>query len=219
LKLGATKTNASQTARQFGIYMKGFVYPNFSTLPVSLEYFTAVPDTKMSNVFINWATSVEKNASHFVIEKSTDGRNYAPAGIVFATGNSSDLTRYSFTDNNIDASAKLIYYRLRSVDYDATSELSQVRTIRFGTEINKETRIATYPNPFTSELRVTVPAGWYGKAINFEIYNSNGQALVRKAVSSASQTETFPAAQFAPGVYILKATCHGEFAQQKLIKQ
>jgi hypothetical protein len=219
LKLGATKTNTTQTVRQFGIYMKGFVYPNLSTLPVKLEYFTAVPDMNMSNVLINWASSAEKNVSHFVIEKSTDGKNYAQAGVVFATGNSSNFIKYTFTDNNIDATARLIYYRLRSVDNDATSELSQVRTIRLGGEATKGINITSYPNPFTSEFRVTVPAGWYGKAISFEILNSNGQAVVKRTLNAASQTETFAAGRLAPGLYILKATCNGEVAQQKMIKQ
>jgi hypothetical protein len=218
LKLGATKTNSAQTVRQFGIYMKGFVYPNFSTLPVSLEYFTAAPDMDMKAVLLNWASSVEKNVSHFVVEKSTDGKNYSQAGIVFAIGNSSNLVKYSLTDKNIDRTATLIYYRLRSVDNDGTSELSQVRTIRFNTDANKGIHITTYPNPVSSELRITLPAAWYGKAVNIELYTSNGLTQVKKSIGSASQTESLQASQLAPGIYIVKVTCQGTFAQQKIVK-
>jgi hypothetical protein len=220
LKLGITKTNIGQASRQFGIYMAGFVYPNLALLPIDLEYFTAIPDMNLTSVQLNWATSMEKNVSHFSIEKSTDGRNYSEAGIVFAAGNSSNLIKYSFTDNNIDASnATVIYYRLRSIDYDGSSELSQVRSIRLSKENAKGVSILAYPNPVTSELRVTIPASWQGKKVTYEVFNNNGQAVIKNAVGSSSQTEALAVSSLAPGFYIVKTTCNGETAQQKVIKR
>ncbi len=220
LKVGITKTNSGQASRQFGIYMAGFVYPNLALLPVDFEYFTAIPDMNLTSVQLNWATSMEKNASHFSIEKSTDGRNYSEAGVVFAAGNSSNLIRYSFTDNNISASnATVIYYRLRSIDYDGSSELSQVRSIRLSKENGKGISILAYPNPVTSELQVTIPASWNGKKVNYQVYNNNGQAVIKKLGVMASQTETLSVQTLTPGIYIIKASCNGEIAHQKVIKR
>lgn len=220
LKLGITKTNNGVASRQFGIYMAGFVYPNLALLPIDLEYFTAIPDMNLTSVQLNWATSMEKNVSHFSIEKSTDGRNYSEAGIVFAAGNSSNLIKYSFTDNNINANnATVIYYRLRSVDIDGRSELSTIRSIRLGTKGGRGMSILAYPNPVTNELRVTIPSDWQGKKVSYELYNNNGQVVVKNIEMTSSQTQALNVNSLAPGFYIAKVTCDGEVAQQKIIKQ
>jgi hypothetical protein len=219
LKLGITKTTNGQASRQFGIYMAGFVYPNLALLPVDLEYFTAIPDMNLSSVQLNWATSMEKNVSHFSIEKSTDGKSFSEAGIVFAAGNSSNLIKYSFTDNNISTSnATVIYYRLRSIDYDGSSELSQIRSIRLSKESGKGLSILTYPNPVTSELRVTIPSSWQGKKVNYEVYNNAGQVVITKMGVIASQTENLSVQALTPGIYIVKVACNGEVAHQKVVK-
>ena len=44
-------------------------------------------------------TATEINVSHFVIEKSTDGSNFSDAGILFATGNTTEEMKYAFSDN------------------------------------------------------------------------------------------------------------------------
>jgi len=220
LKLGITKTTSGQTSRQFGIYMKGFVYPNLSLLPVNLEYFTATPDINLTSVELNWATSSEKNVSHFSIEKSIDGKSYNEAGTVFAAGNTSSLIKYAFIDKNIDASkATVIYYRLRSIDSDGSSELSQVRSIRLSKESEKRIQVITYPNPVTSELRVTIPISWQGKKVNYELYNNNGQPVLKKMGVMASQTETLSVQTLTPGIYIVKVVCNSEIAHQKIIKR
>lgn len=220
LKLGITKTNNGQVSRQFGIYMAGFVYPNLALLPVNLEYFTAIPDMNLTSVQLNWATSSEKNVSHFSIERSVDGKNYNEIGIVFAAGNTSNLIKYAFTDNNIDASrTTVIYYRLRSIDNDRSSELSQVRSIRLSKESERKISILTYPNPVTSELRVTIPASWQGKKVSYEVYNNNGQTLMKNTENIASQTKALNVQTLIPGIYIVKASCNGEIAQQKVIKR
>jgi hypothetical protein len=44
--------------------MKGFVYPVLSTLPVKMEYFTAIPNSDFTRAELKWATSVEKNTNY-----------------------------------------------------------------------------------------------------------------------------------------------------------
>jgi hypothetical protein len=88
---------------------------------------------KLNNnrIDLKWATASEKNVSHFVIEKSIDGKDYSEAGIVFAYGNTSETMNYPFIDKNINADqAGAIYYRLKAVANDGKIEVSQVATIR-----------------------------------------------------------------------------------------
>jgi len=217
-KVGTFTLLPTNTARQFSMYMKGFTYPAQSTLPVELISFSAI--LNLNKVDIKWVTASERNVSHFVVEKSVDGKNYTQAGIVFAYGNTSEKESYSFTDNTINtANAGVTYYRLRSIDIDQKSQLSETRLIRIGKQTESVLSIATYPNPAANDLRVTIPNNWQGKKVSYEVFNNNSQAVVRTVTASGSQTETLNISSLAPGFYIVKAVCNGEMAQQKIIKQ
>jgi len=199
----------------------GLVTINFSavgSLPVTLVSFSAGLNSA-NEVDIKWTTSWEKNVSHFSIEKSTDGQNYSQAGLVFATGNSSDLVNYSFTDKKIDANKSTIYYRLRSVDIDGSYELSAIRTVSLGSQNRPGVAVSTYPNPVNSQLKITLPSNWQRKQVTFQVVNHSGQVVKRSISGNASQTETLDVNYLAPGIYILSAICNGETAIQKIIKK
>jgi hypothetical protein len=187
-----------------------------SSLPVKLESFTAVAKDK--NVILNWAVSQEINVSHYVIEKSYDGSNFNDAGIVFAISNSTQKINYTFSDNIAAVKQGVIYYRLRSIDNDGKSELSEVRLIRIGNKSDMVNMIV-YPNPVNTELRVTVPTRWQSNVVLFEIFNQIGQRVKSITINSASQTETIAVNDLFKGFYIIKATCGEETDQQKIIKQ
>jgi hypothetical protein len=66
---------------------------------------------------------------------------------------------------------------------------------------------------------VTIPTNWQGKKVSYELLNCNGQTMLRNITSTGSQTESMNVNTIAPGFYIIKVTCNGETAQQKIIKR
>jgi hypothetical protein len=220
VKYGAKISSALGTDdRQFSLYMKGFQYPNQQILlPVKLESFTALLNSSNNKVDLKWVTSSEKNTSHFVVEKSADGVNFNDAGTVFAYGNTSEKMNYSFTDNSVTG-ANVLYYRLRIVDADGRLDYSATRIIRTSKQNTNAVTILTYPNPVTSELRVTIPSSWQGKQVSYEIVNGTAQALKRINTGSSSQTETIDLSKLSPGFYVVTVSCGTEIAQQKIIKK
>ena len=80
-------------------------------------------------VVVSWSTSVEKDASHFVVQRSTDGVEFTDAGIIFTEGNYSEKRSYSFKDPISTAGKKVLYYRLKMVDLDGRYELSQIKQV------------------------------------------------------------------------------------------
>jgi len=116
----ATGSSSSSSAdRMYSFWFKSFNYniPVQVTLPVKLVSFSATLNDGQAD--LKWATSSEKNVSHFSVEKSFDGQNFSQAGLVFAAGNSAAIVNYTFADKNINTSQKgIIYYRLRSIDID-----------------------------------------------------------------------------------------------------
>lgn len=217
---GSTGSSSSSVAdRMYSFWFRGFDYnaPVQSTLPVKLASFSAALNN--SKVELKWVTSMEKNVSHFEVERSYDGINYSSIGIVFAYGNSDENKNYVFNDNTVNTNrAGAAYYRLRSVDIDTKSELSQVRMIHFG-KAASTLSVMTYPNPATDKVSITVPASWQGKNVQYEIFNQSGQVMINRVSGSASQTESVDISRLAKGYYIIRVTSNGETVQQKLLKQ
>ena len=188
-------------------------------LPVKLMSFSAMLINNTNKVDLNWVTASEMNASHFVIERSTDGNTFSDAGMVFAFGNTTEQKSYKYSDNIGSLNTAIIYYRLRQVDIDGKVEYSATRIIRIGKQTENTLTILTYPNPVTSELRITIPNNWQGKKVTYELVNANGHVSGKSQVGSSSQTEILNVSTLSPGLYIVKASCEDQLAQQKIVKQ
>jgi hypothetical protein len=85
-------------------------------------------------VMLSWSTVSESNNSMFVVEKSTDGQEFTPAGTVRGSGNSNAIKKYTFLD--AQATSTKIYYRLKQVDFDGSFNHSEVLTINKKIETN-----------------------------------------------------------------------------------
>ena len=188
-----------------------------TSLPVTLVFFNAMLGNN-NRVNLSWVTATEENVSHFVVEKSVNGQEFNDAGIVFATGNSTEKVSYAFADNIGNAQDRVLYYRLRSVDVDGKTQLSETRIIRLTKDAGPAISILAYPNPVTTDLRVTIPANWQNRKVVYEVYGLNGALALKKENGSASQTESLNVSNVAPGVYMIRVSCDGVTAQQKIVK-
>jgi len=88
-------------------------------LPVELLYFDATAYPKYN--MLTWATASEKDASHFIIERSVDAENWIKVGEKAAAGNSSELQNYSYQD--VITESAIHYYRLIQYDIDGAYEI------------------------------------------------------------------------------------------------
>jgi len=216
---GTTTGSASSTRRMYSVWFKNFTYAvPMSTLPVKLTSFTATLN-KNNKVDLKWITASEMNVSHFIIEKSTDGINYHDAAMVFAYGNTTSDKNYSYADNLGNMQDGVVYYRLRSEDVDGKTQTSETRIIKLSSKSMTTASIMTYPNPVSSELRITIPADWQSKKVSYEIYTLGGKLVNKLEKTSSSQTESVNMSSLGSGMYIVRAICNGEMAQQKIIKQ
>ena len=168
-------------------------------------------------VMLNWATTQERNVSHFVIEKSNNGVDYSEAALIFSEGNSKILKSYTHKDP-LSGNNPVLYYRLRIVDLAGTESYSQVRMIRTSTRVKGQLELMTYPNPVASELRITIPESWQNKQVTFELYNGMGRLLKQVSNKNASQTEVFNMRTATNGTYLIKAYTTNESIIQRVVK-
>lgn len=200
-------------------WFREFSLEPMSTLPVKLTSFSAMLNNSSKKVDLTWSTATEINASHFVIEKSTDRENFTDAATVFAFGNTTSQKSYAISDNISSNTAPVIYYRLRSVDLDGKTTVSEIRMIRIGKANETGLSVITYPNPVTDEVRITIPATWQNKKVTYEVFSASGQPVKMVNSNNSSQTETVNVKMLAPGFYMVRVTCEGQTAQQKIVKQ
>jgi hypothetical protein len=204
--------------RQYSLWFKSFTFttPVIKTLPVTLTSFTAQLNSA-DKADLNWTTTSEVNANHFSVQRSSDAVNFEDVAIVFTQeGNSAALRRYNYPDNISAVQADMIYYRLKMVDMDGSFSYSSVEVIRVAKEGNN--KVITFPNPATSELRITIPGSWQNKAVSYSIYNMNGSLVRTKINSNAGQTETLNVSDVPVGTYIIKTTGGDNSSAQKFIK-
>jgi len=217
-----TSTTKSTTsgARYNSIWFKTFSYTaaKVNTLPVMFASFTAQLNNSNNKALLNWATNSELNASHFVVQRSTDGNNYDDVATVFSQeGNSNSLRQYSYSDDISNVNSLLVYYRLKVVNIDGVYQYTDVDLIRLSKQ-DEQSSILVYPNPAQSQLRITIPDSWQGKSISYNVYNVHGSLLKQKTTINSGQTELLNISDLPVGIYIIKAANGNQTSVQRIVK-
>ena len=95
-------------------------------LPVELVSFSATSNGRL--IHLDWVTASEFNNDYFEVLKSTDGQQWETLARVAGAGTTTLSNSYSYQDNSIQ-DAQIVYYRLRQVDFDGTSALSDIQAV------------------------------------------------------------------------------------------
>jgi type IX secretion system substrate protein len=187
------------------------------SLPLVMTSFIATVNDKQ--VQLTWVTGMEKKLSKFIVERSINGRDYTEAGIVQATGTSGVKQTYTFTDP-VGSSSKstILYYRLQMIDETNRHQNSEVRIIRIE-DVNSGLKLMVYPNPASEEVKITIPASWQERQVNYAVYNTNGLMVKYVNDKAAGQTEVVNLKDLVSGIYVVKASSGTETATQRIVKR
>ena len=131
-------------------------------LPIELISFQG--KASKSGIMLNWSTASELNNEKYIIEHTSEGKNFEPIGVVQGSGTTLTQQKYTFIHEN--ASSGINYYRLKQVDFDGKFTFSPIISINFNK--NKKTISPIYPNPS--------PSGWV-----FIDYASDHQGTIQIA--------------------------------------
>lgn len=212
--------SGSQASNGAGIRLNSVWFRQFNLapptiLPVTLTEFNAT--LKNKDVSLNWTAHEDNTCSYYAVQRSTDGKNYSDIAMVFVN-TASNTNTYTVKDANVSSSTGIVYYRLHMFDNAKEGGLySPTRIVKLGKEAGA-IELTTYPNPVTDQVRVTLPSAWQGKPVMLQLYSANGVLMQSTQISNASQTETMQMGKAVKGFYVVKATCNGEVAQQRIVK-
>ncbi len=176
-----------------------------ATLPLTILSFVA--QKKDNNAFLNWHAVEQINVSHINIQRSTDGTNFISIGTV---GTKVDGD-YIFTDFNLPTDVTKIYYRLESVDKDATKTYSQVVSIVLDAKLMT---INIYPNPVKNVLQLQLNA-IKAETVTIQIADVQGKVLQQfsKNLVLGNNNISVATNSFTKGTYLL--IVKGERINQK----
>ncbi|MBK7114100.1 MAG: hypothetical protein IPH60_16880 [Flavobacteriales bacterium] len=91
-------SNYSQSGLSFTLSWQLTNGAELDCLLLPVEFIALEADLMDEHVEVTWSTASESNASHYIVERSTDAFDYFPIGRVEAMGNTSSETHYSFLD-------------------------------------------------------------------------------------------------------------------------
>lgn len=215
--IGAKSSGGTSTAgeRLNSLWFKQFNLAPPTTLPVKMTGFQAILENK--NVKLKWTTATEENFSHYVIERSTDGKNYSQVATVFANGNTSQTSTYNYQDSYVSSSTGVIYYRLRLVEMSKESSYSEVKVIRLSKD-KGALELTAFPNPARDVVKLTMPNTWQNKKVVVEVFSGNGMRVKQIHFANSSQTENINLSDLSNGIYVVKASSDGQILEQRIIK-
>ncbi len=163
-----------------------------TVVPVRLLAFDYSIEDKKVNLF--WKTESEQNSSHFIVEKSTDGRNYLAIGRVNAAGTGTSSKSYSLQDNS---PGYINQYRLKQVDVDGRFEYSKVLFVK----VDVANLISIVENPVQNILKVRIHSE-NNLVKRILLYDFNGRVI--KAFKANAGLQSFDVAELASGKYLLQ---------------
>ncbi len=207
-------TNGAATAYSTvgSAYYSDFSIPGFSEfwlngnltaspLPVELTGFSAncIEDQKVE---LTWATASEHNSSHFVVERTIDGKVWSQLATVQSAGNSNSLLTYSIIDQ--ERSIETVYYRLIQADFDGQMKVYDPITINCG-DLSNLNSIRTYPNPSNSDFYVEINSNQEIEGAILKMLDSHGSIMksmdikINKGLTLINLENN----TFAPGLYYI----------------
>jgi hypothetical protein len=193
----------------FFINWDGWSQTNVSYIVVHYSYITPVELTSFEattvnrKVTLNWQTATELNNSGFEIQRSKNGNEYINVGFVPGKGTSTELNKYTFIDKELETST--YYYRLRQIDFDGTSELSNTIEV----EINIPDAFVlnqNYPNPFnpSTKINYVIPEESFVTIKVFDALGREVTTLVNKLKQAGKYEIDFSANNLPTGIYIYR---------------
>lgn len=194
------------TTDHYPVFTRFTFSPLAAPLPVEFGSFNvSKAGTKAK---ISWTTVQELNSSYFVVERSTDSRNWKPLQQVAAAGNSSSVINYEYMDPNPAKGRN--YYRIREVDANNLVKTTDIKALDF--VLVKA--ISFFPNPVVNQL--IIQSGGV-QIYSIRVVDSKGQVLIQNNVNQTNAQINLK--QLKAGMYILQVFTNEGIVNEKIIKQ
>lgn len=181
-------------------------------LPVELTGFDATLDER--SVRLHWQAASGAEDTRFEVQRRV-GQKSAWVRIGSVQGRTETRRRYQFVDRDLPYQATRIAYRLRQVDVDGSTRLSEPVTVK--RRLKEVKLLGTYPNPARSRatIQYALPRT---QDVMLRLYDMLGRQ-VRSIVSARQEGRhktSLDVSGLPTGTYLLRLETGDEIRTQKL---
>lgn len=208
----APETYVFPTSTYSNCVLGSSVQISCGSLPIELSHFSGRIDNKVN--VLEWTTATESNSRSFVIERSVTGRSaWTKVGEVVAAGQSNEALQYRMID---ERPLPLAYYRLRSIDQNGLSELSNTVIL----ERKGEGTVSVYPVPASETIQLDYHSNTVGTSL-LTITDVMGRVVHQSTLNTTEglNTKTLAIGDFSAGVYFLTLEQNEERMTSKIVKE
>ncbi|UYZ58082.1 T9SS type A sorting domain-containing protein [Hymenobacter latericus] len=184
-------------------------------LPVELVAFKA-ERLGAAEVRCVWQTASEKNNRRFVVERSTDGRQFEAVGAVAGAGNSTVVRSYQYLD--AAALPVLSYYRLRQEDADGTTAYSPVVVVEACKRCAGGATLTAVPNPTNGRFELFANAE-LGAPAQVSVYSVVGSKVQQVQWAAGAARASLDLGQQPAGVYLVQVALPTGVQTVRVLKQ
>ncbi|PTX18795.1 putative secreted protein (Por secretion system target) [Pontibacter mucosus] len=160
-------------------------------LPVELAYFRA--SASKEHVTLRWQTASEDQNSHFVVERSHDGKLFEGIGMVAGKGTTIVTTNYTYLD--LVPLPGTSYYRLKQVDEDETYTYSNIAAVT--RSVTQE--VAVFPTITSHKLEISSGSG----VRQVMVVDAMGRSHLEEQLQSAITKYSLDVSRLERGTYVL----------------
>lgn len=153
-----------------------------SPLPIELLYFK-VQESSLTGILLNWVTTLEKNFSHFEIQRAGTDLHFQSIARLDGKGGRDINTAYQFLDTHPLRGKN--YYRLKSIDRDESFEYSEVIYSNW----NFEKPAVAYPNPIVGNSFTLEYNADGDMPSRLQILDTHGNLIMSGMVKGATEIE------------------------------
>jgi hypothetical protein len=186
---------------------------NTNPLPVELVEFNG--ECKGDKKEIAWKTASETNNDHFTLESSIDGLTWNQITTIRGAGNSNAQISYRFEHNSTE---NIMYYRISQTDFNGQSETFDPIVVKC--ESNNEQKVIVFPNPFNSDINISL-AEFNGEKVIVYIHDAYGKIVFSSEIFSAgfgNHSSSIDLSNLPAGIYFMEMRSANHTESVKIIK-
>ncbi|RYF20204.1 MAG: T9SS type A sorting domain-containing protein [Flavobacteriales bacterium] len=216
ISLNNVTTNAPQNYVEVsGVNVLGRItlVNDFTTLPLSA--LTLSGKAQKGGVALKWLTLNEVDVSHFLTEKSYDGKKFNSFSQVGSKSNLSKDNNYGIDDRN--PLLGINYYRITAVDKDGKITYSNILPVNFA--LTKKDQNSIYPNPTSKDINGSYYTP-FAQQVKLSVISSIGRVELSKSVNATVGLNhfSFDVSILPAGAYFIQISNSTISNQLKFIK-
>ncbi|MFA7288901.1 MAG: T9SS type A sorting domain-containing protein [Melioribacteraceae bacterium] len=199
-------------------YIQSFAEIDLSQAPLPVELISFTGVFINNTILLNWETATEVNNYGFEIQRVSINGEWEKIGFIEGHGNSASPHQYSFIDGT--ASYGKFSYRLKQIDLDGTSELSNEITINTRDITTTLILNQNYPNPFnpTTQINFAVKEKCNAKLLVYDLLGNEIASLFNGEVNpNTIYKAEFDGSNLSTGIYFYQLITPFRIESKKML--